>query len=81
MKIWYAFYAATPAKPSNLQMCQIAGKIKTRFRYTKVPACDYGMSVEEILNMPDKELNQRVSMKKLHPYRKDVGDNTPWWKR
>ena len=60
---------------------QIAGKIKTKFRYIKTAACDYGMAIEEILNLTDKDLNQRVSLKKLRPYRLDASDNTPWFRR
>lgn len=47
------------------------GKMPVRFKYTKVEKNDYGLSVEDILSMDDKELNQHVSLKKLAPYRVD----------
>lgn len=59
----------------------IGGDIPCRFNYTSVPACDYGLSVGEILNSTDRELNSKVSLKRMAPYRPDAGDNTPWYKR
>ncbi|KAH8583419.1 zz domain [Cryptosporidium sp. chipmunk genotype I] len=47
------------------------GKMPVRFKYTKVEKNDYGLSVEDILSMDDKELNQHISLKKLAPYRVD----------
>lgn len=47
------------------------GKMPVRFKYTKVDKDDYGLSVEDILSMDDKELNQHISLKKLAPYRTD----------
>eukprot|EP01051_Picozoa_sp_SAG22_P013897 SAG22_NODE_1615_length_3986_cov_3.960895_1_plen_48_part_00 len=43
--------------------------MKTRFKYKQVEANDYGMSGADILLMDDKELNKRVSLKKMAPYR------------
>lgn len=49
----------------------IAG-IPCRFKYRQVPAETFGLSVEDILTLPDKELNQIVGMKQLAaPYRDD----------
>ncbi|KAJ1606368.1 zz domain-containing protein [Cryptosporidium canis] len=47
------------------------GKMPVRFKYTRVEKNDYGLSVEDILSMNDKELNQHISLKKLAPYRID----------
>ena len=41
---------------------------KARFPYKHVDSQDYGCTVEDILAMTDKELNQVVSLKKLAPY-------------
>ncbi|KAH7648012.1 hypothetical protein FG379_000795 [Cryptosporidium bovis] len=48
-----------------------SGKLQVRFKYTNVDKEDYGLKVEDILSMDDKELNQHVSLKKLAPYRTD----------
>ena len=40
------------------------------FKYTKVKADDFGMSLEEILTKDDNELNKAVSMNLLSPYYK-----------
>ncbi|TRY50121.1 KRR1 interacting protein 1 [Cryptosporidium tyzzeri] len=47
------------------------GKMPVRFKYTNVEKNDYGLSVEDILSMDDKALNQHISLKKLAPYRVD----------
>ena len=47
----------------------IVGDVKCRFRYAPVDRDDYGLSVDDILQMSDKELNQRVSLKRLATYR------------
>ena len=41
---------------------------KIRFRYAEVPANDFGLKIEDILEQSGKELNQKVSMKYLAPY-------------
>jgi protein KRI1 len=51
----------------------IADGLKTRFKYTTVPAANYGMSVVDILEKDEKDLNQIVPIKKLQPYREDKG--------
>ena len=52
----------------------------TRFSYREVPANDFGLEIEDLLNMTDRELGQRVSMKKLAPYRDDDWDGREtWW--
>jgi protein KRI1 len=48
----------------------IAGEVPCRFKYAKVESDSFGLSTEAILAKPDKELNNLVSLKKLHPYRK-----------
>ena len=47
------------------------GSIKTRFHYTKVKPDTYGLTLDDILQKEDKELNKRISIKKLAPYRAD----------
>jgi len=47
----------------------IAGEIPCRFKYRSVKPKSYGMDAETILTLPDSELNKRVSLKKLAPYR------------
>ena len=42
-----------------------------------MPATSYGLSILEILALPDKELNQVVGMKRLAPYRDDGGVTRP----
>jgi protein KRI1 len=48
------------------------GGIPTRFRYKEVQPETYGLSIEEILMMDDKELNQVVGLKTVAaPYREE----------
>lgn len=47
----------------------IGGDIKCRFRYRKTVPNDYGLTVEEILRCPDKELNSWASIKKITQFR------------
>ncbi|EFJ52328.1 hypothetical protein VOLCADRAFT_102989 [Volvox carteri f. nagariensis] len=49
----------------------VVGGIKTRFRYKEVPASTFGLSVDEILRLDDKTLNQVVGIKRMAPYRDD----------
>lgn len=48
----------------------IGGDVACRFKYAKVDSDSFGLSPEAILVGSDKELNRKVSLKKLHPYRK-----------
>lgn len=48
----------------------IGGDVACRFKYAKVDSDSFGLSPEAILMGSDKELNQKVSLKNLHPYRK-----------
>ena len=48
----------------------IAGDVACRFKYTLVDSDSFGLSPEAILLGSDKELNSKVSLKQLHPYRK-----------
>lgn len=47
------------------------GQVKTRFKYTKVAATDFGLTEDEILLLDDKQLNKLVSLKKYRPYAGD----------
>jgi len=49
----------------------IVNEIPCRFKYIKVPAENFGLTIENILSLPDKELNQTVPMKTLAPYRNE----------
>ncbi|KAL4428120.1 hypothetical protein ABPG75_002209 [Micractinium tetrahymenae] len=49
----------------------VVGGIPTRFRYKEVQADSFGLSVQDILGMEDRELNQVVGLKKLAPYREE----------
>lgn len=51
------------------------------FRYRKVAKADYGLSVEEMLTMDPKELNQVISVKRLAPYRNDRYTARPNWQK
>ncbi|XP_048585229.1 protein KRI1 homolog isoform X2 [Nematostella vectensis] len=47
----------------------IIGDMPCRFKYRQVTPNDYGLSAEEVLKFPERELNQWVSVKKMSQYR------------
>ncbi|GMH32717.1 hypothetical protein BSKO_00551 [Bryopsis sp. KO-2023] len=46
--------------------------VKCRFRYVQVPKDSFGLTVEEILSLDDKDLNAFVGRRQLDPYREDA---------
>ncbi|MEW5312524.1 MAG: hypothetical protein WDW38_004154 [Sanguina aurantia] len=56
------------------------GGIKTRFRYKQVAQSNFGLSVDDILKFSDKELNTVAGLKRLAPYREDLGKQRPNYK-
>lgn len=48
------------------------GGVRTRFRYRQVEPIRDGLLTEEILSLPDRDLNSIVGLRKLAPYREDV---------
>ena len=51
------------------------------FKYVEVPKEDFGLSIAEILEMDDKELNKRSSFHRLAPYRLDDDPEYAKWRR
>lgn len=47
----------------------IVDGVPVRFNYKQVEREDFGMTAEEVLNLEEKELNRRASLKYLAPYR------------
>jgi protein KRI1 len=52
----------------KLDFEDIVGGQPMRFEYVQVKPDSFGLSVDDILNLDDKALNQRISLKKLAPY-------------
>ncbi|KAG2432858.1 hypothetical protein HXX76_008591 [Chlamydomonas incerta] len=57
----------------------VAG-IKTRFRYKPVDPSTFGLSVDDILRLDDRSLNQVVGIKRLAPYREEATKLRPNYK-
>lgn len=62
----------------DLDFEDILGDQKVKFKYKTVKAHDYGIPLQQVLAMPNKELSSMVSMKKLAPYTDDADDNLHW---
>ncbi|CAI5478693.1 unnamed protein product [Closterium sp. Yama58-4] len=56
------------------------GDLPTRFKYQQVKPNNYGLKVDQILQLRDKDLNQIVSLKKLAPYQPEEWV-VPKWRR
>jgi len=56
------------------------GGIRTRFKYRSVAPSTFGMNFNDILALPDKDLNQIIGLKKLAPYREGVEKVRPNYK-
>merc|ERR1739848_478809 len=59
----------------------IADDIKCRFRYIPVQPVKAGLSLNDIVETPEKELNQIVGLKRLATYRQVNYLESPHWKR
>lgn len=64
----------------NLDHEDEVGGIKTRFRYRQVEPINDGLSTEQILALPDRDLNAIVGLRKYAPYHQDVGRIRPNYK-
>ena len=47
----------------------IAGGLRTRFNYVRVPPADYGLTADDILLADDGALNKYVGLRRLAPFR------------
>lgn len=61
--------AAVEEELYKLDYEDIVAGIPCRFKYRKVEAEDFGLTIDDILLAEDAELNQFVSLSKLNPYR------------
>ena len=52
----------------------MSGGIPTAFQYIHVEKFDLGLTEAELFFADDKILNQMISIKKLFPYREDIGE-------
>lgn len=64
----------------NLDHEDEVGGVKTRFRYRQVEPINDGLSAEEILALPDRDLNAIVGLRKLAPYHDDTHRIRPNYK-
>ena len=64
----------------NLDHEDEVGGIKTRFRYRQVEPINDGLSTEQILALPDRDLNAIVGLRKYAPYHQDVTRIRPNYK-
>ena len=52
----------------------IADGLRTRFHYTQVAPDSFGLTLQQLLQREDRELNKIVGLKKLAPYRGEADD-------
>merc|ERR550534_733561 len=58
----------------------IGGDLPTKFKYSSVPKCSYGLSAKEIFEKSDKDLNKVVSIKKIsRPYKEQNREREENW--